>query len=204
MTLTPRQRRLLRYAQRVPDATGRPIAVRAPRHGDAGVYNNWGCRCVPCTRALTQRRHARRPTRGDGDEGRMTMIEDLSSLDASRGSYAHGTEAGYGRGCRCDRCRNYHNTFRRERIARLRAYLVEVDDRLVTTLDVPHGDYVTYRTYSCRCEPCTEAHTAHGRAYRSRRTRNALRRLRLRYADPGDEADSAGAVDPRVAATESS
>ena len=40
-----------RYAQRV-ERDGRLVAAREGLpHGDASTYNNWGCRCVPCTAA---------------------------------------------------------------------------------------------------------------------------------------------------------
>jgi len=46
-----RARRARRYAERV-ERDGVLMAVREYlRHGSASVYNNWGCRCAPCTRS---------------------------------------------------------------------------------------------------------------------------------------------------------
>ncbi len=38
---------------------GRLVHPRAP-HGTRSGYQNWGCRCVPCTRANTEAMAARR------------------------------------------------------------------------------------------------------------------------------------------------
>ena len=41
-----------RKAQRVM-RDGRWYHPFAPKHGDRSIYNAWGCRCRPCTRANT-------------------------------------------------------------------------------------------------------------------------------------------------------
>ena len=48
-----RDRKWRRYAERV-ERDGVLVAVREELpHGSASTYNNWGCRCAPCTAAKT-------------------------------------------------------------------------------------------------------------------------------------------------------
>lgn len=63
----------------------------------------------------------------------------------------------YNDGCRCDQCRELH----RARCAAIRAALAARPRE-----DVPHGTLSGYRSWRCRCRPCTQANTAAGRARR--------------------------------------
>lgn len=55
------RRRRAREAARVM-VDGRPVAV-GPEHGKVATYANWGCRCLPCTRANTDRSREARQRR---------------------------------------------------------------------------------------------------------------------------------------------
>jgi hypothetical protein len=63
--------------------------------------------------------------------------------------------------CRCDVCRAGHRVrCERRRAERLELRVVNDDGRLVATADVPHGSVATYKNWGCRCEPCTQVHSA--------------------------------------------
>lgn len=138
----------------------------APTHGTLTSYGTYNCRCAAC-RAARERYDSQRPPRSP----RTPLRPDQ-----------HGTPSGYARGCRCTRCASAHNAYRRRQVDELRVYLVEVDGRMVTTAETlhGHGHYVTYRTYSCRCVPCTDANRVRARRYRHQSNANQLRLERLR------------------------
>lgn len=50
------QGKAARYARFAADPTIRP-------HGDVNTYDNWGCRCRPCTQAATKQRSEERKRR---------------------------------------------------------------------------------------------------------------------------------------------
>lgn len=79
----------------------------------------------------------------------------------------HGKISTYSRGCRCDECR----VARREYT---RAYRAKAATRPPPASI--HGTAGCYRNWSCRCEPCVEAHKASCRGYykRSRARGDAL------------------------------
>lgn len=65
-------------------------------------------------------------------------------------TYPHGSDSGYGQGCRCDACRSAHAAATRLRRAEKATRLDEA----------PHGTANTYTNWGCRCAPCTAAHSA--------------------------------------------
>lgn len=81
--------------------------------------------------------------------------------------YGHGHHRTYGKGCRCDACRNAHRLHFAEQRAKW-AQDPAAADR------AGHGKPSTYKNYSCRCEPCTKAHTANLAARRARRRTGAV------------------------------
>lgn len=67
-----RDLRAARFARRV-EVEGRLVApVPAERHGRMTTYNNWGCRCVPCTEDATAYKVAARRAAGvrESDDAR--------------------------------------------------------------------------------------------------------------------------------------
>jgi ribosomal protein S14 len=86
------------------------LAPDDPRHGSANGYNNWACRCRPCTVAHTaylrdnQQATYRKtpcPLCGQPKNFRSDLCRDcFFELNTA----PHGTETRY-RDCHCDRCR---------------------------------------------------------------------------------------------------
>jgi hypothetical protein len=68
-------------------------------HGTIGGYTNWGCRCGPCN-------EARRADEAQRDGRPLAPRATPSPC---------GTNASYGRGCRCDECRGAHAAYMRQR-----------------------------------------------------------------------------------------
>jgi len=63
-----------------------------PRHGTAGGYTNWGCRCPDCTRAAT-------------GEQRRLKANRFARLAVDPSQAPHGKASTYGNwGCRCRPC----------------------------------------------------------------------------------------------------
>lgn len=90
-------------------------------HGTFDGYNNHGCRCVKCKKAASDYMRARRVPCPGGcgrlvygryKPGRMC---NTCTRERMRKPLIHGTDSGYGKGCRCDKCRLAANKARRER-----------------------------------------------------------------------------------------
>lgn len=96
---------------------------RDPRHGTRKGYS-YGCRCVECVEA--QRRWWREEGRlrrwdrwiAEGRTPRIGKARLLAEMAADPEHPDHGTATGYFRGCRCDKCREAYNAYKRERYAR--------------------------------------------------------------------------------------
>ncbi|MGW1160430.1 hypothetical protein ACWD48_19860 [Streptomyces sp. NPDC002519] len=76
--------------------------------------------------------------------------------------HGHGDYRTYGKGCRCDDCREAQ----RQRCARLR------EDRAKDPARADragHGKASTYKNHGCRCVPCSKANTASVNAFRRQR-----------------------------------
>lgn len=73
---------------------------------------------------------------------------------------SHGSNYGYQQGCRCDPCRAARSAYMREWVQEARVRAAEGE------LAVQHGTLHAYRTYGCRCRPCTEAGAGAAAAYR--------------------------------------
>ena len=69
-----------------------PIIIPAHlRHGQTNVYNNLGCRCVPCKLAWR--------------EYQMPKVINRKAKGLAVDDERHGTYSGYANyGCRCERC----------------------------------------------------------------------------------------------------
>lgn len=68
-TVTALARRDERFAERLTVARARGRETRVP-HGTPGGYDNYDCRCGPCTKASSEAR-ARRGGRGHQEEGEV-------------------------------------------------------------------------------------------------------------------------------------
>jgi hypothetical protein len=67
---------------------------------------------------------------------------------------AHGTTSAYGKGCRCDECKQARANYGAERRRKL-AEMLAADPT-----QVEHGRYTTYTNWMCRCDECRTAATA--------------------------------------------
>lgn len=76
---------------------GRLVAVEAVDHGIYTTYQNWHCRCVPCTEAhrIEQRRHR--------DERRAARVL-VDGVMVATGARAHNSSTYSNWSCRCDVC----------------------------------------------------------------------------------------------------
>jgi hypothetical protein len=81
--------------------------------------------------------------------------------------YPHGTNAGYGRGCRCDPCHEARYAYWIAWQARKKA------DLSPTAPTQRHGTYNRYRTYGCRCGACRAAVWAYERERKAARRKAA-------------------------------
>lgn len=82
-------------------------------------------------------------------------------MAAERDKLRCGTRSSYAHGCRCDRCREAHREYSRERQhKRVKRGIGPGDPR--------HGSIRGY-AQGCRCDRCREANTAYHREYRKRR-----------------------------------
>lgn len=98
---------------------GDPMTVERVRHvtahGTVNEYSNYGCRCDACRKAASdyQRKLMAAPCASCGKPvyGRFRPGAVCRECDADRRRIpfpeAHGTNAGWRRGCRCDACRGY-------------------------------------------------------------------------------------------------
>lgn len=77
-------------------------------HGTYDAYNNHGCRCEECKRAAREYRQSMM-TDCPGGCGRKVhgryRPDRLCRSCVKKKPLIHGTESGYQKGCRCDRCR---------------------------------------------------------------------------------------------------
>lgn len=78
--------------------------------------------------------------------------------------HGHGDYRTYGKGCRCDDCREAQRVHGIEQRAKW-ARDPEAADR------AGHGKPSTYKNYGCRCEPCSKANSADVAAFRMRKRR---------------------------------
>ena len=78
--------------------------------------------------------------------------------------HGHGHYLTYGKGCRCDACREANRKY----CAELRVTRAKDPSRADRA---GHGLAATYKNYGCRCAPCTQANTDYTNAYRARHGR---------------------------------
>lgn len=80
---------------------------------------------------------------------------DLSEAVAPIVAMLHGSRSTYAYGCRCPECAAANAEYQRSKAkVRLAAKLAADPD------SAPHGTVSTYTNYGCRCESCTEVHSA--------------------------------------------
>lgn len=72
----------------------------------------------------------------------------------------HGTRHAYNKGCRCKLCTEIATITHQRQIE---------DNRKKSIPNHVHGTANGYRYWSCRCTPCTRAHTADCKAFHDRR-----------------------------------
>lgn len=83
------------------------------------------------------------------DAVNMALLEGY--LQYRERTYPHGRIAGYRQGCRCESCTNIHRV----------NFLRQKTSRALRQHEATHGRASTYLNWSCRCTPCTEAHSAY-------------------------------------------
>ena len=129
-----------------------------PRHGTYSGYC-YGCRCDRCEEAATEYRKARKQPKAirvlnrKRQEGKI-----LDEMQHDRRDPRHGTNTGYGYGCRCDRCKEAHRLYGREIHERHK------EELLNDPTDPRHGTTTGY-SYGCRCERCRAAVSKYAKAY---------------------------------------
>jgi hypothetical protein len=85
---------------------GRWVAVNAEFHGRYTTYNNWHCRCVPCSDDQARNVHLQRE-----DRRRRRVLVD--GLQTAVGAEKH-NEATYANwGCRCPTCSEAWTSYER-------------------------------------------------------------------------------------------
>lgn len=102
---------MARNKSRYETQNGRLVAIDAPEdtHGTVGGYRNWGCRCVPCSTAGSQRSLLDRAKRF---EKRIEIGGRLIAIEAP----THGTSSTYVNwGCHCELCTYAHGKYQHER-----------------------------------------------------------------------------------------
>lgn len=98
--------------------------VHVVEHGTYNEYQNYGCRCDKCKKAMAHYNRAKLQT-GRCSECGAPIWETsrartglcAACLAVSRRTAEHGTETRYNRGCRCDECRAASAAARRRRRA---------------------------------------------------------------------------------------
>lgn len=93
------------------------------QHGTYNEYQNYGCRCELCKAAMSEwqrdKQSAPCPSCGKPIYGRWRPDALCRACDVARRTTPleklHGTETGYGRGCKCRDCRDAAAAARRRR-----------------------------------------------------------------------------------------
>lgn len=133
------------------------------KHGTAGGYAYYGCRCDKC-RAWANKKHKKY-------RDHWREHPELIRPEEHGKWYTYTTKS-----CRCELCTAAASAYSREHPKEDRANRPSTIDNFLAfrnNLDDPrHGTMNGYGNYQCRCDKCRAANAAMNKAARERRSKN--------------------------------
>lgn len=125
------------------------------RHGTKTAYDNYGCRCDRCLKAVAAAKRAYR----------ANLTRDAKGVITAPG-ITHGRPSAAALGCSCAPCKACKNTYYRDHRRQLKRY---IRDGVSAHPKVRHGSRYAYKYYACRCASCVQAYQA---SYKNKRKRS--------------------------------